>query len=674
VTALLALAASALLLWVPGAALARACGASPAWSAVVAPAVTLGLVGLGTLVLPVCGVRWGVLPLAVLWLALGAGALAARRLQGRLRARLRPASSARRRAQGRRRATGTGTPADARLAVLGVGAAAVVVLVTAWRGGASPTHVNQLWDAVWHANYTTWIASTGQASPLQAGGLYSDWRQVTSYYPDGMHALAALEVQVLGLSAPVVLGAVVLLFAALVLPMAVAALVWVLSEGSGAGAAAGAVLVVLPTIFPVDDWWRPAWPFVLTVCLALLSAAGLLRWLGGRGERGPGAVGVVALCGLGTLAVQPAGVVVGGLLVGGWVVGRAALLPLRRLAWVLPAALAVLAVAALVLRREKARIGILSSVAGYDYRTGTGRREAVTQVLGLVLPVPSGLGYGVPHQAPQLAVTAVLLAGLVLALCRRETLWLGALWGGLVVCAVDTIAPVLRPASLLTGFFYNEPWRMTALVAVVGAVMTGTALGRWAGSVTRDVPAVLLRWRVRPVVARWVAAGAVVALTGVVAATTVPSSVVRLRAGYQPRVLTADQQAVMHDLSTRSLPAGSRVLNDPSDGSAWMYALDGLRPMFVHYNPGPLTPPVQLLLARLDHVDDDPAVQQALRDLKVCVVYDNDRTVAAWTPKAAGFAHLDGVASLQLLERRGSASSYRVLVPGTPCATTPITS
>jgi hypothetical protein len=56
------------------------------------------------------------------------------------------------------------------------------------------------------------------------------------------------------------------------------------------------------------------------------------------------------------------------------------------------------------------------------------------------------------------------------------------------------------------------------------------------------------------------------------------------------------------------------------------------------------------------------------------VVYDNDRTVAARTPKAAGFAHLDGVRSLQLIERRGGASSYRVLVPGTPCATTPVAS
>jgi hypothetical protein len=99
-----------------------------------------------------------------------------------------------------------------------------------------------------------------------------------------------------------------------------------------------------------------------------------------------------------------------------------------------------------------------------------------------------------------------------------------------------------------------------------------------------------------------------------------------------------------------------------------MYALTGVRPMFVHYSAGAVPQPARVLLRSLDAVDTDPRVQEDLRRLRVCYVYANTTTVTARRHLARGFADLDAARSLQLVARAGPAAAYRVLVPGTPCA------
>lgn len=312
----------------------------------------------------------------------------------------------------------------------------------------------------------------------------------------------------------------------------------------------------------------------------------------------------------------------------------------------------------------------LGSLAGYDWRnrpgTPAGLLDALGSVLGMVRAVNPRYGYAVPVQSGQWLLTAVVVLAVAALVTARATAWLAVVWTLLVVASVATIAPVaavLTPAGAaalrsLTLFFYNAPFRMGAVVAVVSAVVLGVGAARVSG---------LLRAPLRPVAG---VAGLVV--LAVVAAGSVERASVRLAAGYAPRTTGPDQLAVMDQLAallrTDPLPAGAAVANEPVDGSAWLYALHGVPVLFRHHSAGPVTPDGRLLLDRLDEVDDDAAVQQALRDLRICYVYASDVPVEDSQPLATGFTDLDGARLLQPVARSGGAAAYRVLVPGTPCA------
>ena len=657
-TALVLLVTGALL-WAPGAVLARLHGVPARWALVLAPALTWGVVVVGSVLVPRAGLRWGPLTaLAVLVLLCAPAALPRARRVADLHDHGGMGAQAARAA----RRPGGGVL----LAAGGVVAAGAVLTTVLWRAGVSPSAVNQFWDGVWHANLTTRIAATGDSDPTRSPGelMASGLRPPTGFYPDALHALAALVVQVTGADAVLALGSLMTVVYVLLLPTAVAALVWALTRGSGPGAAAGALVSVLPIAYPTDQWWRSVWPYGAALALAVLTAALLLLAVQGRlttprAARAGWLLGPVAVVGVGGL--QPAGAVLVALLVGGWALGRLLLLPRRRAVALAVPALAAVALVPVALTALQQRSAALASMAAYDYRTLDSPLAALRQVLGLLRQAPASYGHGLPDQPPQVALSAVLLAAVVVTATRRESAWLAATWVLVVLAAADTIAPV-APAVLhpLTALAYSSPHRLMAAVAVLGAVMAGVAAARvagwawWRGDGRRPV-------RTTALVAAL--AGAVALATG-----TVQRAEPRMAVGFGDHVVGADQRAVMERLAQLPLPDGARVLNDPVDGSPWLYALTGVRPVFTHYDAGRPTPQTALLLASLDDVDDDPAVRRALRDLRVCYVYANEGSVSSAHPRAPGFTDLDAAASLELVARQGRASAYRVLVPGAPCA------
>ncbi|TXR58046.1 DUF6541 family protein [Quadrisphaera setariae] len=685
---------AAALLWVPGALLGRALGLGPRWALAAAPALTWGLVALGAVAVPRAGLRWttttatGVLVLALL------AALALGLLPRRPRRRGSPAP-----------AGPDGARASLAGPALGVAVAALLVVAVAWRAGHRLGSVAQTWDAAYHANLTTLIAGSGDSDPVSAPSALASagWRDVSTYYPDALHALAALVVRSTGAGSAVVLDVLAALVVGGVLPVAVAALAGsVAPSRRGAAAAVGAVVAVLPVAAPWDQWWRGVWSYGAALATALLVAALAVRalegWLVPR--RPVSAAAAVLLGAVGVAGLQPAGVVLAGVLVLGWALSRLTVAALatppaepadaaRAGALRVRGGLAAAVVGTLLLPPLVLALArwspALGSLAGYDYTTRpstwTGVGQALTSVLGGVRRISGGYGFGLPPQGGQWLLAAVVLAAVVLLATSRATAWLAAAWALAVVAAVATVVPlgpvlaqVVGPAGgaaadllrSVTLFFYNAPFRLMAVVAAVGSVVVGVAAARAADLLDRHVP------RPRRSVVRAAAAGAAVLLAGSAALSTLEVAAPRLAAGYAPRVTAADQRAVMDRLAQvvreQPLPAGATVANDPVDGSAWLYSLHDLPVLFRHYAPGPLTPDAQLLLSRLDDVDTDPGVQQALRDLRVCYVYSGGRPVYASMRLAPGFTDLDLAASLEPVARSGSASAYRVLVPGTPCA------
>lgn len=688
---------AAALLWVPGALLGRALGLRPRCALVAAPALTWGLVALGAVAVPRAGLRWttttatGLLALALL------AALALGLLPRRPRRRGSPAPAG---------------PDGARASLvgpaLGVAVAALLVVAVAWRAGHRLGAVAQTWDAAYHANLTTLIADSGDSDPVSAPSALASagWRDVSTYYPDALHALAALVVRATGAGSAEVLDVLAALVAGGVLPVAVAALAGTVAPSRrGTAAAVGAVVAVLPVAAPWDQWWRGVWSYGAALATALLVAALAVRALEGRlvPRRPVSAAAAVLLGAVGVAGLQPAGVVLAGVLVLGWALSRLTLSALatpstrpapsaeggRGSAAPVRAGLAAAVVGTLLLPPLVLALArwspALGSLAGYDYTTRpstwTGAGQALASVLGGVRRISGGYGFGLPPQGGQWLLAAVVLAAVVLLATSRATAWLAVAWALAVVAAVATVVPlgpvlaqVVGPAGgaaadllrSVTLFFYNAPFRLMAVVAAVGSAVVGVAAARGADLLDRHVPGP------RRAVVRAAAAGAALLLTGAAALSTLDTAAPRLAAGYAPRVTAADQRAVMEQLAQvvrdQPLPAGATVANDPVDGSAWLYSLHDLPVLFRHYAPGPLTPDAQLLLSRLDDVDTDGGVQQALRDLRVCYVYSGGRPVYASMRLAPGFTDLDQTASLEPVARSGSASAYRVLVPGTPCA------
>ncbi|MBC3762892.1 DUF6541 family protein [Quadrisphaera oryzae] len=680
----------AALLWAPGALLAQALGVRRRWALVAAPVLTWGLVALGAVAVPRAGLRWttttaaGVLAASLL-LALALRLLPRRRLLSR------PGQARRREPL---------EPVSAVGPVVGAAAAALLVVAVARSAGHRLGDIAQTWDAAYHANLTELIVRTGDSDPVTAPSALASagWRDVSTYYPDALHALAALGVRLTGAGPATVLDVLAALVAGAVLPVAVGALAGAVAPvRRGTAAAVGAVVAVLPVAAPWDQWWRGVWSYGAALATAVLLAAVAVRALEGRlVPRRPVSAAVAVLVGTaGVAGLQPAGVVLAGALVLGWALSRLAVHVLSGwsagssrwgLAGLGAAVLGTLLLPPLVLALARWSPA-LRSLAAYDYTsrpaTWGGVGDALVSVLGGVRRISGGYGFGLPPQGGQWALAAVVVAAVVLLATSRATAWLAVVWVLAVAAAVATVVPlgpvlaqVVGPvgaavADLLrsvTLFFYNAPFRLMAVVAVVGAVAAGVGASRAADLLADLLAGPLARWTVL----RAVVAGAAVLLAGTAAVSTLEVAAPRLAAGYAPRVTGPDQQAVMDRLAQvvrdQPLPAGAAVANDPVDGSAWLYALHGVPVLFRHYAPGPLTPDAQLLLARLDDVDTDAGVQQALRDLRVCYVYTGGEAVYASMRLAPGFTDLDRAASLEPVARAGTASAYRVLVPGTPCA------
>ncbi len=814
------LTAAAVVSLVPGLLVGRALGLPWRWAPVLAPALSAAVVG-----------GWAALGGPVTWPAavLGAGLCCLLAVLVRWTARrraARPPARTPRRTGPRPAPLPDGPPAPRRdgttraaarvhrttglvLAAGGalVGAAALAGVLA--RSGAQLGAVNQLWDAAWHANLTRLIADSADGRPSAAGRLIgAGWRDAESWYPSGLHVQAALVERATSTGVSASVQAVVALHVVLVLPVVLAALAWVLSgeaagrdgrgldhRARGAGAGVAAVVGVLPTAFPLDRVWRPAWPMTVGFVLALVAVLALVVCAdaarrGAMPRACAAAVPLVAVAGAGL--VHPSGAVVAVLLALGWATGRAlARRGAARTRGLLAVAglLAVVAGATVVARDH---VGAVGSVFAYDYRLGQGLAPALASVAGLSAPVVPGTGYGVPQDAGQPLAGALLVAGALGCALTRGARWLAGLWVVLVLAALETFTPVAAPLTLITGWFFNVESRLVALVALVGALAAGVAVasgasrlltapvragsaaprearaGAWpvrvitlpaAGvpAATRRTPASVgagmsavagsggsagsagsgpdgpaagltggERVLARSVAGAWPGAGPVpgsalvpgtgappgtgaqrpvgrregdgrrlpacegddheasgglargvllgVGAAGMAAAvlalgvSSAERAQPRVHAAWTERVVGEDARAVMDALARQPLPRGGRILNDPLDGSPWLYALTGTMPMFTHYDDRDPSGDAATLLDGLSRADTAPRVRDALEALSVCYVYDAPVMVSAKEDRPEGFVGLDGVAALEPVARSGGVAAYAVVPPPEGCA------
>ena len=594
----------------------------------VGPALTYGVVGLAIIPFGALGIPWNILTALASLVVVTAVAACLPKLLGRYRD-----------TEAESRAV-TLRPALAVAAGTMLGAA--LIFVAAYKGIPHWQSIPSTWDSVWHANEIRFILETGQASSTHMGELRNVETHAQLYYPSVFHALAALQCEVFG-AAPATaytlnsLAAAVWLF-----PTSAAVLTWTLlrprsTQWRTAGAAAtAAALAASFTAVPYVEFDTASMPNMAAYGVAVPTAV-LIRSCLRHRDRIP--LAVLAL--LGVFSVHTTGGVVTVIFVAMWWLFDALWHPVRgRLSDFL--VLLIIAVPSLLalLPQFLSVFQQAEVIAGHAFVTHEGKKK------GLFDAIVQHTRHLNDYPIQNILIALAAAGGLILLL--RRVYWPLAVWLLLVVAIVHSSAPFGGPLGTAIGrfsdLFYSDPRRLSAVVTMLITPMAGIALFAAVlllGAGARTVTERIGRAPGRPF---WLATTAVllIAVTVGLAYHYFPRHKRLIGEKYDSVMIDDKDLAAFAYLAT--LPGAKNTLigNANTDGTAWMYAVAGLHPLWTHYDyPVQQGPGYQRFIfwAYADDADHDPRIAEAVKALNI-------RYVLTSSPVVLKFAMPDGLVSL----------------------------
>ena len=500
------------------------------------------------------------------------------------------------------------------------------------------------WDAVWHANTIRFILDTGQASPTHMGELRNIETHESLYYPSTFHALATVLSQVTG-AAPTTAYTLSSLAAAVWLfPVSAATLTWQLlrtrsSEWRTAGVAAtAAALSASFTAIPYVEFGTASMPNLAAYGIAVPTFALIVATLRHR-DRIP--LAVLAL--FGVFSVHLTGGVVTVLFVAAWWLFDALWRPVRGRVADVSTLLLVAAPTVLLLLPQF--LGVLQQaeiIVGHTFVTNEGKKRALVDAL-------------VQHTRHlndfpiQWALIVLAAVGAVILLVKRIW-WPLAVWLLLVASIVYSSAPFGGPIGALTrkfsDLFYSDPRRLSAVVTMLLVSAAGIAVFTMVSAVVQD--------------ARLTAA-VLVALSLISAWHYFPRHRSLFGDKYDSVIVSAKDLEAFAFLATLPGARDTLIGNANIDGTAWMYAVAGLHPLWTHYDF-----PVQqgpgyhrfIVWAYADDADTDPRVAEAVRALNIRYVLTSTPVVLKFT-MPEGLVSLDESRSWEKIYDNGEARIYR---------------
>lgn len=614
----------------PGAAVGRAGGLRWPLALAVGPVLTYGTVALAILPFGAVGIRWNALTAGLTLASVCAVAAVLRRLLTR------------RQPAGHEAAERSGPDWPVIAAAAGVVFGAFAIGFAAWRGMPHWQSIPSTWDAVWHANEIRWILDTGQASPTHMGELRNVETQAPLYYPSAFHGLAAVFAQLTG-AAPTTAYTLSSLAAAVWLfPLSAGLLTWQLLIGrttrwrtAGAAAAAGALSATF-TAVPYVEFDTASMPnmtaYGLAVPAFVLITTALAHW-----ER----ISLAVLALVGVFSVHLTGGVVVVTFVTAWWLLEAWRRPvLSRLSDF--GTLLVIASPTLALLLPQF-LGVLQQaeiITGHAFVTHEGKKRALFDAI--VQHTRHLNDYPIQN-----IIIVLAGVGFVMLLVKRIW-WPAAVWALLVVAIVHSSAPFGGPIGVITGrysdLFYSDPRRLSAVVTMLLAPMAGVALF--------GAALLVVGWAKRQAESRnrfhdrpfWI--GATAMLLAVVCFGLTWHYFPRhrhLMGEKYDRVIVGDKDLEAFAYLATLPGARDTLIGDANvDGTAWMYAVADLHPLWTHYDY-----PVQqgpgynrfIFWAYADDADRDPRVADAVRALNI-------RYVITSGPVVRGFVMPDGLVSL----------------------------
>ncbi|MBT2494605.1 hypothetical protein J7E45_03205 [Microbacterium sp. ISL-59] len=586
----------------------------------VAIAVSLGVLAAASLLAPLLGMRWGLIPVAVVTVVIWVVAAALRFFD--------------------RRAVDT-APRAGRGAWIALAAAGVAWIGIVALGIGAPGNPSQLYDGLFHLNAVEFIAETGDASPLHMTMVVPG--AATSFYPTLWHALVSLVVPAAG-SIVAATNVTTVAVIALVWPVALACLTAV-AFPSRPAATTWAPLVGLGfSVFPLGFLnWGVLYPNLLGTALipiflavVLIAFAPALSWAG-RTLRI-----LIALAAAGAVALAHPSALLGAVVL---------LVPyLVWLAWRTARAggsttRVVVALSVVLGAVALAVVWIVANVTTHEWLPTSSLGQALGEVAFLS---PVGRSTGL--------LLGPLAAIGIWRVVKDRTWWiLGSYAVSIFFFLMATWFPVESIRSVFVGVWYDDTTRVGALIAVWGLPLA--ALGA----------SVVVEW-----IRGWWRAGrrglvvAVVAIVAVAGATHLVG--LRNDVGYMRSVsfqfseasqgLSPDEVALFDEIDDE-LPDDAVVIGDPLTGAGLLFAFTGHDVVFPHVT-GRYGDDASTLARYL--VEGGPAVCDAIDRLGVThaldfgdrVLFENHYTTFD------GLHGLDDSSILTEVDRVGDAVLYEV--------------
>lgn len=623
--------------FLPGMVLARVVGAWGLAMFALAPALSLGLGGVGAVVLGLLGIRWN------LWSYLGFSAVVVLALAILIRVRLpfgnQPAveqwagsqfegSSAVSDEASRTPRLLRFTRAFAPFA--GVVTAAIVSFAPLRDGMGEPGFPALTWDSVYHHSAVRYIIETGNGSSLRLGAVATN-TDTPQFYPGAWHDLVSLTVGDLPITVSLNVAALVL--ACVIWPLSVAYLARVTFPR----------LTWLPLLAPIVASGFVAFPARMisygTVWPAAMGTAlvpvlvGLILITTARGTR-PAVrfrFALLLLVGFaGATLCHPTAPIAAAffsfpfLLHRYGAVVRSAVrrgMKGRAAAYVAVPALGIGLVWAAV-----ATVPRIRSVFEFETTPVGPATDAVGAAIFDTMLVPEYHGNSDPFWIGGL----LAILGFVMTLVLREHRWVSASWAISIVLYVVAAGEqtVLRP---LVGLWYSDPVRLGGLVPLFTSLLASYALLRVIDAVVFS----LAGWKPqlgRPAVATVTALvlllGAAAALYPTTDDLRAEERTARLAADYWEHLEWEGGIASLAELEFierlgDELPDDAVVLGDPTSGAALMYSLAEVDTFF-RTMAGSWNEEARYLGRNFNDIDTDPCICQFIQKYDITHLYDDD--------------------------------------------------
>ncbi len=500
-------------------------------------------------------------------------------------------------------------PHTGRAAWLGLVPAFAIGGIIIVRGFRTPDSLSQTYDAVFHLNAMRWIIDSGDASSLTMGSIGSGRGAV--FYPASWHGLATLVA--LTSSAPIPVAANMTAAAVAVLGWPLACL-FLVRQVFGPAPLALATTGVVSVAFSAFPWgllsFGVLWPNALGLALVpvgLGAGLSLLRLARHDALTRGWAWVVLGTSIVGTGLAQPnATFTLAALLAFPFCCAPLRWAPARwlraqyvrgRTTRAVVVTVCVIAVALLLLRIVD-MVPMIAAIKQWKWSPYATVSGAVGEVL---LNATNG-------REPLWLLSAAVITGFVIAFRQRTTVWIPFAHLGIAALFVMCAAVQTPLTHRLTGFWYNDSYRLAASLPVTGVVLAVGGI-TWAAGVllkhshTGTATAGMLTARLRT------RAGFTCALTAMLFAVTAvweqSWAVTDIRKSYSSASspdspLVDANKSRFFDRISHEIPHGAVVANNPWDGSAMLWALTGTRVLFPQLDQSGWTSDQKYLAAQLN--------------------------------------------------------------------------